>query len=221
MDLKTDIYEKRYRAEFSHELDSEATIRAEIDRIREDMFNLPFEETSKEIIGRFKTNFDKLKQFMQRIDDKVDGLQIMNEKEAEFDDPSSKFAGIQSVAQLKHLLKNYDGLVDSQHALMTQSLSKMAKIPAPEDVSAAFSRFSVLRDNELEDMRTFLQEHKKIMGSQVREFENERQAFEEANQRMEHEKQRISSEREQVEGEVRKIKDLNRQLLDQMGLGKP
>lgn len=119
VDLKTDIYEKRYRAEFSHELDSEATIRAEIDRIREDLFNLPFEENSRDIIARFKANFEKLKSFMQRVDQRVEGFNVMNEKDTDFDDPSSKFAGIQSVAQLKHLLKNYDGLVDSQHALMT------------------------------------------------------------------------------------------------------
>ena len=47
---------------------------------------------------------------------------------------AKKFKGISSVGQLKHLLRNYDALVESQHALLTQSISKMAKIPAPDEL---------------------------------------------------------------------------------------
>ena len=53
MDLKQEIYQKRYRAEFSQtatDFDSEELIKNEIDRIRNELFNMPFEESSQEII---------------------------------------------------------------------------------------------------------------------------------------------------------------------------
>jgi hypothetical protein len=39
----------------------------------------------------------------------------------------------------------------------------MAKIPPPDEISATFNRFQVLKDSELDDMRNFLNEHKLIM----------------------------------------------------------
>jgi hypothetical protein len=73
VDLKTEIYMKRYRAEFSqngvqNEYDNEEIIKHEIDRIREELFNLPFEESGKEIISKFQQNFGKLREFMEKID---------------------------------------------------------------------------------------------------------------------------------------------------------
>lgn len=72
VDLKTEIYMKRYRAEFNqtgqNEYDNEEIIKHEIDRIREELFNLPFEESGKEIICKFQQNFAKLREFMEKID---------------------------------------------------------------------------------------------------------------------------------------------------------
>ena len=54
VDLKTDIYKKRYRAEFNDEtVESEEAIRHEIQKIKEEVFNLPFEESGAEIILKF------------------------------------------------------------------------------------------------------------------------------------------------------------------------
>jgi len=39
----------------------------------------------------------------------------------------------------------------------------MAKIPPPDEVSAAFSKFQILKDSELDEMRKFLNEHKLTM----------------------------------------------------------
>jgi hypothetical protein len=54
VDLKTDIFKKRYTAEFSNMEDgafeNEEVIRHEIEKIKEEMFNLPFEESGAEII---------------------------------------------------------------------------------------------------------------------------------------------------------------------------
>jgi hypothetical protein len=58
------------------------------------------------------------------------------------------------------LLKNYDALVEGQHALLNQSITKMAKIPPPDEINATFSRFQILKDSELDEMRSFLNDHK-------------------------------------------------------------
>ena len=76
-----------------------------------------------------------------------------------------------SVAQLKHLLKNYDALVEGQHALLNQSIAKMAKIPPADEISNTFNRFQILKDSELDEMRSFVSEHKVLMQQQYRDFE--------------------------------------------------
>jgi len=85
----------------------------------------------------------------------------------------------------------------------------MAKIPPPDEITATFNRFQVLKDSELDDFRGFLDEHKDILQQQYRDFDSERQAFDEMNKRMEGEKLKISEEREQIEQEVRRIRELN------------
>lgn len=39
----------------------------------------------------------------------------------------------------------------------------MAKIPAPEEITATFNRFQVLKDSEIEDFRVFLDDNKQIL----------------------------------------------------------
>jgi len=92
----------------------------------------------------------------------------------------------------------------------------MQMIPPPDEVSATFSRFQVLKDSELEDMRSFLNEHKKIMQIQYSDFTNEKKSFDDLNHRMEADKEKISLEREKVEAEVLQIRELTKQLEQQM-----
>ncbi len=144
-------------------------------------------------------------------------MSVFNEKEdVKFDDVTSKFSGITSVQQLKHLLKNYDALVEGQHQLLNQSITKMAKIPPPDEVASAFNRFQILKDSEIDDMRKFLNEHKATMQQQYKEFDQEKKSFDDMTTRMEHEKLKISEEREKIEAEVRKIKELNNQIQSQL-----
>ena len=75
-------------------------------------------------------------------------------------DENDKFSGISTVQQVKHLMKNYDALVESQHHLLNQSITKMAKIPPPDEITATFNRFQVLKDSELDEFRSFLDDHK-------------------------------------------------------------
>ena len=64
VELKTDIYIKRYQAEYGgedKEYDNEESIKSEIQKIRDEVFNLPFEDSAKEIVSKFQTNFVKLR----------------------------------------------------------------------------------------------------------------------------------------------------------------
>lgn len=57
----------------------------------------------------------------------------------------------------------------------------MSKIPPPDELSAAFSRFQILKDSELDEMRVFLNEHKSVMQQQYKDFESEKRSFDEMN----------------------------------------
>lgn len=221
VDLKTEVFMKRYKAEFSQlneqKADSEEVLRHEIDKIRDEIFNLPFQQSGQEIIQKFQANLVKLRSFMEKIDKEIASMSVFNEKsDVTFDDVSSKFSGITSVQQLKHLLNNYDALVEGQHQLLNQSITKMAKIPAPDEVASAFNRFQILKDSEIDDMRRFLNEHKATMQQQYKEFDQEKKSFDDMTTRMEQEKLKISEERERIEAEVRKIKELNNQIQSQL-----
>lgn len=67
----------------------------------------------------------------------------------------------------------------------------MGAIPPPDEITANFEKFQVLRDDELDEMRGFLNEHKEIMANQYQDFEMEKKQFEEMNNRMEDEKIKV------------------------------
>ena len=108
---------------------------------------------------------------MQAVDKEIAQMAVFNQNETgggvagEFTAPdvldeNDKYSGVSSVQQLRGLLKNYDALVEGQHHLLNQSITKMAKIPPPDEITATFNRFQVLKDSELDDFRSFLEDHK-------------------------------------------------------------
>lgn len=99
---------------------------------------------------------------MQKIDKGINDLQVFNENAGSAPVVQDE-RGINSVNQLKELFKNYEGIVESQHHLLQTSITKMAAIPPPDELSATFEKFQILKDEEIEDMRNFLNEHKQIM----------------------------------------------------------
>ena len=121
---------------------------------------------------------------MENVDKGLSELSIFNQK-ASSEPILEDERGMTSVCQLKELLRNYEGIVESQHNLLQTSINKMGAIPPPDEITANFERFQILRDDELEDMRQFLNEHKQIMQSQYADFEMEKRQFEEMNSRME------------------------------------
>ena len=113
--LKSDIYLKRFKAENfnagdSSALNSEEVLKHEIERIRESLFSLPFGETGREIIRKFQLNF--LRQFMESVDKGMAELQVFNQK-AGAEPVLEEEKGMTSVLQLKELLRNYEGIVES------------------------------------------------------------------------------------------------------------
>lgn len=79
------------------------------------MFDVPFDESGKEIVQKFKNNFSRLKEFMHAVDKEIGSMQVFNEKGSnsyETDETKDKYSEITSVQQLRHLLRNYEGLVE-------------------------------------------------------------------------------------------------------------
>ena len=162
VDLKSAIYRNRFEAELSllgnggqEGAAPFDMVRHDLEKIREELFGLPFDQTARELIMKFQRNFHKLRDFMERIDKDIAQLAVFKTSSGGKDDfgfdeaddygdenvdnnkisggkgplsPKSKkapakqpgkFKGISSVAQLKHLLRNYDALVEGQHSLLT------------------------------------------------------------------------------------------------------
>ena len=128
-------------------------IKDEIERIRDELFSHQFDaETNQLIVQKFSKNLAKLKDFLHKVDKEVEGLLIFNQKEvdqSQFEDVTSKFSSINSVSQLKNLLHSYDLLSSCQSTVISESLSKLHKIPTPDDITSHFSRFHVLKESEL------------------------------------------------------------------------
>jgi hypothetical protein len=103
IDLKSDIYSKRFKAEYGRELESEDQIRTEIEKIKDDLFSCQFDkDTSAFIVNKFKGNLKKLKEFIQRVDKDISTLLNFNQQEEKenhqpFEDITSKFSSINTV----------------------------------------------------------------------------------------------------------------------------
>ena len=108
---------ENFNANDSAAYTSEEILKHEIEKIREGLFSLPFEETSREIIQKFQINFAKLKQFMEGIDKGMSDLSVFNQK-ASAEPILEEEKGMTSVLQMKELLRNYEGIVESQHQLL-------------------------------------------------------------------------------------------------------
>lgn len=98
--LKSDIFKHRFSAEYGaeREPDNEEVLKHEIEKVREELFNMSFDENQgKDIMQKFRYNFQRLKDFMESVDKEIGSLAIFNEKEETFEDSMSKFSGITSI----------------------------------------------------------------------------------------------------------------------------
>jgi hypothetical protein len=216
--LKSDIYMRRFKAEnITDGIASEEILQHGIEKIRDELLNLDFEEQGNEIVHKFQLNFQKLKQFMTDVDKGMGELAIFNQKST--DPVLEDEKGMTSVTQMKELLRNFEGIVEGQHQLLQTSINKMSAIPPPDEIAANFEKFQILRDDELQDMRSFLNEHKAIMQTQHQDFDMEKRQFQEMNARMDVEKKKVADERAKIEGEIKGIMTLNDELYRIQGQG--
>lgn len=79
--LKNDMFTQRFKAEHGRDLESEEKITAKIEAIRDELFNLNFEETGRELIQKFKVNFQRLREFMSDIDRETSQLAVFNQRD--------------------------------------------------------------------------------------------------------------------------------------------
>ena len=79
--LKQDIFTKRFKAEYgAHKepAESEEALKHQLELIRDDLFNSSFEETGKELIAKFKFNFQRLREFMDAVDKEISSMSLFN-----------------------------------------------------------------------------------------------------------------------------------------------
>jgi uncharacterized membrane-anchored protein YjiN (DUF445 family) len=55
--LKNDVFTQRFKAEHGKDLENDEKVNARIEKIKDELFNLGFEESGKELISKFKANF--------------------------------------------------------------------------------------------------------------------------------------------------------------------
>lgn len=64
--LKNDVYTQRFKAEHGKDLENEEKMTAKIEQIRDELFSMSFEETGKDLINKFRQNFQRLRDFMSQ-----------------------------------------------------------------------------------------------------------------------------------------------------------
>ena len=89
VDLKSAIYRNRFEAELSLLGNSGQEggapfdmVRHDLEKIREELFGLPFDQTARELILKFQRNFHKLRDFMERIDRDIAQLAVFKTSSA-------------------------------------------------------------------------------------------------------------------------------------------
>jgi len=91
-----------------------------------DLVNMPFEMTGRDIISHFQENIRKLRDFLTRVDKDVDDVFDDDENKEDFKN-SNEFANVQSVSQLRHLLKNYKILTEAQESVIDGDIISKSK----------------------------------------------------------------------------------------------
>ncbi len=127
------MFSKRFKAEFGANKEqppeTQEALAHQIEAIRDELFNVNFEENGRELIQKFRLNFQRLKEFLHSIDKEVASLAVFNQRDDQMsstdfgsspvhNDENDNCANNTSVQQLKHMLRNYDALVEGQHHLL-------------------------------------------------------------------------------------------------------
>lgn len=82
VNLKQDMFTKRFKAEFGASKETppetQEALAHQIENIRDELFNVSFDENGRELIQKFRLNFQRLKEFMLSIDKEIASMSVFN-----------------------------------------------------------------------------------------------------------------------------------------------
>lgn len=193
--VKSEHFAKRFKTEFKQDLDETLT-RHNIKPINEDLMNMPMETTGGQLISQFQENIRKLRDFLTRVDH--DMTDVFQEDAQDDDiDGQSQFSG--SISQLRHLLKNYRALTEAQEAVIQADLATRGSIHTHDEIVTPNSRFKIISQNEIENMKNKLNEHKLLFEKDHTEIARRKKYVSEIAKQLDEDKMRIAKEREELE----------------------
>lgn len=192
--VKSEHFARRFKSEFKQDLDDTLT-RHNIKPINEDLMNMPMDQTGKDIIIQFQENIRRLREFLTRVDKDMDDV---FQEDAQEDDLDGQSQFSTSVSQLRHLLKNYRALTEAQEAVIQSDLAVRGSLPTPDEIVTPNTRFRVITNQEIENMRSRLNEHRIIYDKDQKEIELRRKYVAEVAKQLDEDKMKIANERDQL-----------------------
>ncbi len=169
--VKIDNYKKRYNTEFRQNLDQEFA-RHDINPINKDLIQMPYEEAGKTIVLQFQENIRNLRDFLNKVDQDMAATFTRDaDAEGEEYDPNGEFANVRSVSHLKHLLKNYKEITEAQEEVIKGDLVLKSKQPFPDEIITPNSRFRIISDREIDQMRERLEKQKILLEKEQTEID--------------------------------------------------
>lgn len=178
---RKEAFQKRYADELGENAPNFAEF--EINPLRSDLLNMPFQKVSEDVVKTFQENMRVYQKFMDKVDEV--GLEIDGQGDEELEK-------IKCIADLKELLsnfhvENYRVMLKNQENLMQNSvLGSRGK--GPDHVGIYASRLRVLSDNEIDKTNRLLQEEYKKLEAKQLEIEEHRHIVADVTNRLEEEK---------------------------------
>jgi len=166
--VKIEHCKTRHNTEYKRNLEQDFNDH-EIEPMNKDLINMPFEESGNRILTHFQENIRKLSDFLSRVDKNISPN--FNEEEQDELDPEGEFSNIRSVSHLKHLLKNYKSLVEAQEAVIDGDVVMRSKVPPPDEIITPNSRFRIISEREIDNMKNRLERQKNILEREQNDIE--------------------------------------------------
>ena len=100
---------------------------------------------------------------------------------------------------MKTLLQNYRALTESQETLLQSNLVLASKVPPPEEIVTPASRFRVITDKEINQMRERLAQSKVALDKDQIELQSRKQYVADMAKKLDEDKIRIAAQRQEFE----------------------
>lgn len=180
MKQRREAFHKRYADELGEATPDFSEF--QIKPVKTEVFNLPFQGISENVIKTFQENMRVFREFMEKADEAA--LNVDGEGEDELQK-------IKCVADLKELLKNYRILLKNQENIM-QNAVLGSRSRAPDSIGYTASRLKVAADSEIDKANRFLQEEFTKLELKQQEIEEQRHLVSDTAHRMDEEKMMIT-----------------------------